>query len=110
MADAMLVTMIDNSVISKTLPGKVQTYMAVGKPIIGAINGETQYIIKDSECGFCGPAEDAALLKENVDRFINMQNKEILGVKAKYYYTSKFSKQRVMSQLENELINIAQIT
>ena len=53
MADAMLVTMKDSPIISYTLPGKVQTYMAAGKPIIGAINGETQALIKEAECGIC---------------------------------------------------------
>ena len=38
-ADAMLVTLQADPVLSLTLPGKVQSYMAVGKPIIGAING-----------------------------------------------------------------------
>jgi len=33
MADAMLITMKDDPVLSSTLPGKVQTYMAAGKPV-----------------------------------------------------------------------------
>lgn len=37
-ADAMLVTLKKDDVISMTLPGKVQSYMAAGKPIIGAID------------------------------------------------------------------------
>ena len=37
-ADVMLVTLEDKPYANMTIPGKVQSYMAVGKPIIGAIN------------------------------------------------------------------------
>ena len=37
--DAMLVTLEDKPYANMTIPGKVQSYMAAGKPIIGAING-----------------------------------------------------------------------
>ena len=51
MADAMLITMQRDPVLSLTLPGKVQTYMAAGKPVIGAINGEASLVINEAECG-----------------------------------------------------------
>ena len=48
MADAFLVTLKSNKIISYTLPGKVQSYMAAGKAIIGAIDGETQLVINET--------------------------------------------------------------
>ncbi|GAB1475519.1 hypothetical protein MASR2M70_03510 [Bacillota bacterium] len=53
MADAMIRTMEKNDALSRTLPGKIQSYMAAGKPILGGNCGETQKIIKESNCGFC---------------------------------------------------------
>ena len=44
--------------------------MAVGKPIIGAIDGETEKVIADAECGYSGKAEDAEKLAENIRKFI----------------------------------------
>ena len=44
-ADAMLVTLVDDATLSLTLPGKVQSYMAAGKAVIGAINGETARLV-----------------------------------------------------------------
>lgn len=38
LADAMLITLKKDEIINMTLPGKVQSYMAAGKPIIGAID------------------------------------------------------------------------
>ena len=58
MADAMLLTLMDDPDISRTLPGKVQTYMAAGKPILCAANGEVQDVIREAQCGYAGNAGD----------------------------------------------------
>ncbi len=103
MADAMIVSMKKDSVISYTLPGKVQTYMAAGKPIIGAIDGETQKIISEAECGVCGPSEDAEQLAENIRKFIDCRNKESMSENSYRYYLEHFSKQNFFEKLNNVL-------
>ncbi len=35
-----------------TIPGKVQSYLACGKPIIASLDGIGSEIIKDASCGF----------------------------------------------------------
>jgi glycosyltransferase involved in cell wall biosynthesis len=104
MADAMLVTMQKDPVLSLTLPGKVQTYMAAGKPIIGAIDGETLLVIADAECGICGNAENPEELAENVRKFIDMDKKE-MGINAKSYYDEHFEKTMFIDRLEKALYN-----
>ena len=98
MADAMLITMQKDEIISLTLPGKIQTYMAAGKPIIGAIDGETSIIVNEAECGICGAAEDAEMLAESVRKFIYM-DKEVLGKNAYLYYERNFSKKAFIHNL-----------
>ena len=100
MADAMLVTLYKNDVISKTLPGKVQTYMAAGKPIIGSIDGEAAQIIRESKCGLCGPAEDAEALAENVRLFIQ-KDASLYGESAVEYSNNHFGKAGFMDTLDN---------
>lgn len=102
MADAMLVTMQKDPMLNKTLPGKVQTYMAAGKPIIGAIDGETQLVIYDAGCGLCGEAGNAEQLAENVRTFITYDRSQF-GKKAYRYYTEHFEKQRFMDKFEQAL-------
>ena len=99
MADAMLITMFDNEMISKTLPGKVQTYMAAGKPIIGAINGEARRVIKEAKCGICGPAEDGSKLAENLLEFINSVKKKNMAFNARAFYEKNFTKELFMKKL-----------
>ncbi len=103
MADAMLVTLTADPLISLTLPGKVQSYMAAGKPIIGAANGEIPRTIADSGCGFCAPAEDAAALAAAVQEFLDCADKDALGENARRYYLAHFSRTRFMDHLEQEL-------
>ena len=68
-ADAMLVSLMKDPVLSLTLPGKVQTYMAAGKPLICSADGETAEVVREADCGLCSGAEDAEALAENVRKF-----------------------------------------
>lgn len=99
-ADAMLVTLQSDSVLSMTLPGKIQSYMAAGKPIIGAIDGETSHIIKSAECGFCGRAEDYQELAENIKRFMKNCNQKKLAENARSFYEKYFEKNVFMNRFE----------
>ena len=102
-ADAMLVTLQADPVLSLTLPGKVQSYMAVGKPIIGAIDGETAGVIKAAKCGYCGPADDVDELVKNVKLFMESQEKEQMGLNARTFYETYFARDKFMDKLEDEL-------
>lgn len=99
-ADAMLITLAADPILSLTLPGKVQSYMAVGKPIIGAIDGETKTVIEEAQCGFCGRAEDEDELAENIRKFIKNPNRDLMGENAKAYYEKHFEQKKFMDGLE----------
>jgi len=105
MADAMLVTMKDSPIIAYTLPGKVQTYMAAGKPIIGAINGETQNLIKESACGICVPAEDAEALANAAREFCASAKRAEYAQNSYSYYKENFDKEMVCEKLLEHLSN-----
>ncbi|MEH7344987.1 glycosyltransferase family 4 protein [Bacillus sp. JJ1532] len=106
LADAMLITLKNNKTISYTLPGKVQSYMAAGKPIIGAINGETNRVIKDAECGLCCAAENYSELANLIIQFCNSNEKEKMAQNSYKYYIKNYSKKRFMSLLEGTLTNL----
>lgn len=107
MADAFLVTLKANKVISYTLPNKVQSYMAAGKPIIGSIDGETQIVIHESKCGYCSPAEDSKKLANNIRGFMEEKEKHIVyGENARKYYDNNFSKIKYMDRLKDLITKI----
>ena len=102
MADAMLITMKDDPVLSATLPGKVQTYMAAGKPVVGAIGGETASVVnEDAVCGMCCTPEDA---KGLADIMLRLAEDDALraqfGENARRYYQEYFRKEQFFALLE----------
>ena len=102
-ADAMLVTLAADPILSLTLPGKVQSYMAAGKPIIGAIDGETKSVIEEAKCGFCGKSDDAFELAENIKTFIGDVDRVAMGQNARKYYEENFEEKLFMDKLESKL-------
>ncbi len=101
-SDGLIVTLKNNYVLSSSFPGKIQSYMAAGKPVIGAINGEASRIIREAECGFCVPAEDYEALAESIRAFL-VSDKETLGKNARKYYEENFKKEDFIKRLTEEL-------
>ena len=109
MADAMLLTLTADPFISMTLPGKAQTYMAVGKPIIAAADGEIPNVLKAAGCGYCAKAEDGPGLAQAVREFMDCEDRQKLGANAREYYLKHFTRDMFMDNLERELLNAAEI-
>ncbi|MFH1879171.1 MAG: glycosyltransferase family 4 protein [Bacillota bacterium] len=103
MADALLVSMRGEEYVVYTLPGKVQSYMAAGKPILGSISGEAEDIITEAECGLCAPSDDPEAFAQTVLQFIADGRRAQMGGNAKRYYQAHFAKQGLMDRLERML-------
>lgn len=106
-ADAMLVTLTDDPFIGMTLPAKVQSYMAAGKPVLAAANGEIPQVLAAAKCGFCAPAGDAKAFADAVEQFLNCSDPATLGKNARTYYEDHFTKEKFMNTLEQELTSLA---
>jgi glycosyltransferase involved in cell wall biosynthesis len=93
MADAMLLTLSKNKLGSYTIPGKLQSYMSAGKPIIAAIDGEARKTIEVSDCGLCCDSCDYVQLANNVRKFIAQpEHHKIYSQNALRYYKQNFDK------------------
>ena len=105
MADAMLITMKDDPVLSSTLPGKVQTYMAAGKPVVGAIGGETAIVVnEEAKCGICTQPENAQVLADAIRRIAEDRAfRTRCGENARSYYQAHFRKEQFFDTLEKAL-------
>lgn len=102
-ADAFLITLKNNKSISYTLPNKVQSYMAAGKPIIGSINGETAEVINQAECGFIAEAENHIELANEIRNFVDIKDKDYLYRNSKEYYLENYSKENYFKNLGKAL-------
>lgn len=101
MADALLVSMKRNALMNDTLPGKVQSYMASGKPILAPIAGEAARVIEQAGAGFVCEPENPHALAETVRRFmaLSTQERAKMGENARDYYNLHFSKAVHMQHL-----------
>lgn len=103
MADALLITLRGNNFVGMTMPSKLQTYMTTGKPIIGAINGAAQEIIKESQCGVCVNSGDSIALANAMKDFIENTNKyKDCGENGRKYFKNHFTLNQYMQKLESE--------
>lgn len=107
-SDAMLVTFEDSPMATYTLPRKVTTYMAAGKPILAALSGETKRVIDDADCGFCCQIEDASGLARIASEFADLSDTEQLGANAKSYYESHFTKKCFFDKIEKLLFDLVE--
>ena len=106
-ADACIITLDGSNHIGDTLPGKVQTYMAAGKPIIGALNGAGHQVIEESKCGYCAEAGDYEGLADALTRFINDKSmNRKFGENAKSYFMENFTQDKHFELLEQVLANM----
>lgn len=106
MADALVVLLKAEPFLSMTLPGKIQTYMAAGKPILATADGEIPQVISEAGCGYCAGAEDAEGFAAVIRRFLSDPERERMGVNARRYYEEHFSRQKFMDALERELMTV----
>lgn len=102
-ADALLVSLKTNDVFEKTIPGKVQAYLASGRPLLGMINGEAARVINESGAGLScrsGDAEGLAAIALKLAE-TEPQRLKLMGMAGREYYESNYSKTVLMCRLEN---------
>ena len=100
-ADALIVSLKDTKIFSMTIPGKLQSYLASGKPIIASLNGIGAKIIKDSNSGLVSNAEDPVSLADSILRFsqLSKEDRDKLGINARKYFEKEFQRSRLLKRL-----------
>jgi glycosyltransferase involved in cell wall biosynthesis len=99
-ADVCLLTLKNTDKIGLTVPGKLQTYMAKGKAIAAAIDGDSVEIIRDSGSGYVVSSGDYIGLSEIMLKYIDDSNLVLENGKNSYqYYKVNFEKNRFFREL-----------
>jgi len=104
-ADALYVSLRKDYIFSLTIPSKVQSYLACGKPILASLDGEGAKVIEESSSGFVSPAEDIDRLVDNVIRLheLNEEQRTEMGKNGLEYFNMEFKRDVVLSKLERNL-------
>ncbi len=103
-ADLMLLSLSNQYIeLKQVVPARLQSYMAVGKPILAFSEGASADIIKEANCGFVKNSDDIDGMVNILTNVILPQTSELtkLGENGKNYYVSNFRKNKCLENLEN---------
>lgn len=105
-ASALLVTLKDDEIFAQTIPSKVQAYLAAGRPLVAALNGEGARVVEQARAGLTCAAGDAAALADCIRRLHALPQGELehMGRAGRAYALEHFE----MSRQATRLVEILQ--
>lgn len=109
-ADVMLASLRSEPNFALTVPGKIQSYLACGKPVIASIDGEGADLIVEAGAGIACPAEDIQALADSVLAMYKCDASvlEEMGEKGKRFCELNFDRDVLIERLEQLLIEVSQ--
>lgn len=101
-ADALLVSLKRDPVFSMTIPGKVQSYLMAGIPLLGMLDGEGAVVIRDAHAGLTCEAGNSAGLAQAVLALAAMPatERKKMGLNGREYAQREFGRPQLMDRLE----------
>lgn len=100
-SDVFLLPLISNKEIEKTEPLKLQSYLSVGKPIFGVLNGTCKTIIEENKIGLCAnpsDIEDIARGFKEIKLFA-LKNKEEVFNNSQKLKDTRFNKAKIIESI-----------
>lgn len=98
-ADCAYLSFKDSKLFDLTIPAKLQTYLACGTPILGAVGGDSARIIREAECGLVCEKKAEAVKTAVLEMKDNRHNKEQIAKKSSAYFDEYFSIDLLVNQL-----------
>ena len=97
--EAAFISFAGDELWTKTIPAKLQSYMACGMPVVAAAQGETARIIEESGCGLYCRLGDATQLSRTIVKMMRADLTE-MGKKSRKYFENNFDKQVLMDEMD----------
>lgn len=87
-ADVLLVHLRKDPLFEITIPSKTQAYMAVGRPLLMAVNGDAADLVREAKCGLTAESENPQAVADAVDALAAMPADELktMGTRASRFY------------------------
>ena len=109
LADTLLITLSPSCISGLTIPSKLQCYLACGRPIVGAVDGETNKIIRASGAGVvCAPGDPAALAEAILALYkLPPAARTVMGMAGRTYFEREFEISSLLEKLSGWLVEAA---
>lgn len=107
-ADALLISLREGQAFSSVIPAKLQTYLQIGKPILGMLSGEGADIIEQAKVGLVCKPGDYKELTKNVLKLKNLDKKSLegMGENGPIFSNQFFQREMLLSKLNVILSDI----
>ena len=105
LADALIVCLSDSPDLGLTVPAKVASYMAAGKPVLASMDGAGNAAVAAAG-GLSSPACDATALADNLLALTRMgaAQRAAMGQSAKEYYLAHYRRSELLRKLEHFIL------
>lgn len=100
-ASCLIACLVKSPLLDCTIPAKVTSYIASGRPIVLAMDGEANALINKSGCGLACNSGDAAGLADNIKRIYTMPEAERsgMGERARKLHFEQFERDANLERL-----------
>jgi colanic acid biosynthesis glycosyl transferase WcaI len=104
-ADVLLATLRREPIFAYTIPSKLQSYLACGRPVVAALEGEGGRIVNEAGAGWAVAPEDPHALAQAViaAAALSAGEREAMGNRGEAYFREHFEREKLLSRLEQEL-------
>lgn len=108
LADVLLVTLRKQPIFSLTIPSKVQSYLACGKPIVAALGGEGARVVQEAGAGLTPTPEDARAVADAILVMYQMPEdaRRMMGLRGRSYFETHFERAMLLERLDRWITEV----
>jgi len=109
LADALLVSLRPDPTFASTVPAKLQSALAVGRPVLAALDGEGARLVREAEAGVVVAQGDPEALATGVRTLLRASpaDRERMGANGRRYTLEHFDRRTLIDQLNEWMRDVA---
>lgn len=112
LSSMLLVHLKDDPLFRITIPHKTLTYLASGKPVLAAMEGDVADVVREAGAGLTCDSGDPEALAETVRKFCSMSSaqRERMGENGRKFACDYFRKDHIIDQICEMLSDVVRST
>lgn len=103
--DVAFLSFANNDLWKKTIPAKLQSYMACGMPVIASAEGEAERVIREANCGMCSRIGNEKDLANNIEHLLSSDT-SLMGQNSRQYFEQHFTKEMLMDEIDTYFVKV----
>ena len=105
-SDALIVHLKDDPLFRITIPSKTHAYLYIGKPIIMAVLGDAEDLVKQAGAGIVCESENPKAMAKALETlfFMSDESRKVMGESGSHYYTNFLSLTSAVDKYEKLML------